>query len=122
MRALERPNCRSASFRGKLWQAVVVLDLDDFLALVDHGSAAWSEAGAQWTMDRSPDDGRNKHSAWVTIRHEDREGQLIVWDSGEAELEAGGPSEPLIQRHFDGLTSAVAPLADVVALVVRGPK
>ena len=100
------------------WKAVQMLDLDGFFALVDNSAAAWTEAGAQWTTNRTPDDGRNKHAAWVTIRHGDREGQLTVWDSGEAELEAGGLTEPLTQTHFDGLETAIIPLADLVGLVV----
>ena len=96
-----------------------VLNLDVFLALVADSSAEWAEVGARWTTHRSPDDGRDKHSAWVTIRHDDREGQLTVWDSGEAELETGGPTGPMTQTHFDGLDTAITPLAELVALVIR---
>ena len=67
-------------------QAVATLNLDPFLALVAGQSQAWVEAGASWNVERSPDHGRNKHSAWVTIEYLDRVGVLILWDSGEGEL------------------------------------
>lgn len=98
-----------------------MLNLDDFIALVASRSHSWVEAGATWRVDRSPDDGRNKHSAWVTVQQDDRDGVLIVWDSGETELEAGGSAAPLIQKHFDGLDAADAALDELVALVIRLP-
>jgi hypothetical protein len=104
-----------------LWQAGAVLNLDDFIALVASRSHSWVEAGATWSVERSPNDGRNKHGAWVTVQQSDREGVLIVWDSGEAELEAGGSAAPFIQRHFDGIDVADAALDELVALVIRVP-
>lgn len=98
---------------------LAALNLDGFVALVTTQSSSWIAAGATWTVNRSPDDGRNKHAAWVSIHHLDREGDLIVWDSGEAELLAGGPNVPLTQKHFEGLRVATAPLDELVALVIR---
>ena len=98
-----------------------MLNLDNFLALVSTQSSSWAAAGASWTVERSPEDGRNKHSAWVTIQHLDREGALILWDSGEGELEAGGANDTFIQKHFDDLEVANAPLDELVELVIRNP-
>lgn len=104
-----------------LWQAGAVLNLDDFIALVTSQSHSWVEVGATWRVDRSPDDGRNKHGAWVTLQQGDRDGVLIVWDSGEAELEVGESAVPFTQKHFDGLDTADSALDELVALVIRPP-
>ena len=96
-----------------------MLNLDDFIALITSRSQSWLEAGATWKVDRSPDDGRNKHAVWVTVQQSDREGVLIVWDSGEAELEAAGSSVPMFQKHFEGLDTAGVALDELAALVIR---
>jgi hypothetical protein len=96
-----------------------VFDLDEFVDMVLRASPSWRNAGAVWKLDRSPDDGRNKHSVWVTVEHVDRAGTLIVWDSGEAELEAGGATMQMVQKHFDGLQAADDALDELVAIVVR---
>jgi hypothetical protein len=103
------------------WQAGAVLNLDDFIALITSRSQSWVEAGATWKVDRSPDDGRNKHAVWVTIQQSDREGVLIVWDSGEAELEAAGSSAEIFQKHFEGLGTADVALDELAELVIRQP-
>jgi hypothetical protein len=63
------------------------------------------------------DDDRNKASGWVTILRGEREAELLVWDTGEAEYAAGGGGADLEQRHYD-LTSVVE-LAGVLGLVLE---
>jgi hypothetical protein len=38
-------------------------------------------------LQHSPDDGRSKSSAWLTVEVGNRAMQIAVWDSGEAELD-----------------------------------
>ena len=35
---------------------------------------------------RSPEDGRDKASMWIDLGSSERIGQIIVWESGEAEI------------------------------------
>jgi hypothetical protein len=44
------------------------------------------ERGIEATLERSPNDGRPKASAWLTLRRGPTEGEIVVWDSGECEL------------------------------------
>ncbi|MGW4943387.1 immunity protein TriTu family protein [Actinoplanes sp. NPDC004185] len=63
------------------------LDLDDFTTAVATRGLQWQAAGVQWQLHHGPT--RSKSSAWVdctTARHLAR---LIVWTSGEADLEVG---------------------------------
>jgi hypothetical protein len=46
-------------------------------------------------------------------------GTLIVWDSGEAELEAGSTTADIVQKHFEDLHAADDALDELVARVVR---
>ena len=96
-----------------------MLDLAEFCATVEAAATEWVAAGATWSLQRSPQDGRNKHAAWVTIEHGDLAGQLTVWDSGEAELEVGGPSELWRAEHFEDLEHAGGPLKELVSDVVH---
>nr|WP_229842930.1 hypothetical protein [Streptomyces tanashiensis] len=53
-------------------------------------------------MRRSPEDGRPKSSAWLTVETGDYLAMLIVWSSGEAELEYGNlDSGQTHQEHRD---------------------
>ena len=54
----------------------------------------------QLTFGRSEGD-RPKHSSWVNIRSSDREGELLVWDSGEAELNLSDGSGAVTREHHD---------------------
>lgn len=46
-------------------------------------------SGVTAELRRSPEDGRTKSSAWVTLEAGGRFAVFIVWSSGEAELEYG---------------------------------
>lgn len=59
--------------------------------------------GVTGEIQRSPDDGRPKSSAWMTVETDDYGAVLIVWDSGEAELECGGSTGNGIRREHRDL-------------------
>lgn len=60
------------------------------------------ECGVTAGLQRSPEDGRTKTSAWLTMETGDRFAVLIVWSSGEAELEYGNfDSGRMHQEHRD---------------------
>jgi hypothetical protein len=96
-----------------------VLDLGVFNALVSERSAEWTELGAAVSLHVSPVDGRPKAAAWVQIDIGERGGQLIVWDSGEGELEFLGAYGTAHLKHYDDLTDTSVRLAldDLNALI-----
>lgn len=118
-RQRQRRSAEVSALASHRCQDAGLLDLNGFVDLVSTRSPFWREAGAVWTLHRSPDDGHNKHSAWVTIEHLDRVGTLIVWDSGEAELEAGSTTADIVRKHFERLHAADDALDELVARVVR---
>jgi hypothetical protein len=74
-------------------------------------------------FERSPNDGRPKASAWLTMRRGPAEGEIVVWDNGECEL--WGPvreevipgTDPLAEhRQLDTDADLSAALARVVSL------
>ncbi|MFE3737617.1 hypothetical protein [Streptomyces sp. NPDC059134] len=53
-------------------------------------------------LQRSPEDGRSKSSAWLTVETGDHVALLTVWSSGEAELDYGSlDSGRTHQEHRD---------------------
>ncbi|MEV5678889.1 hypothetical protein AB0L68_27520 [Streptomyces sp. NPDC052164] len=69
-------------------------------------------------IQRSPDDGRPKTSASMTLENDDHGAVLIVWSSGEAELEyvnlASGQSR---QEHRD--LRAPGELLDAIGTILE---
>ncbi|AVT34285.1 hypothetical protein C6361_08410 [Plantactinospora sp. BC1] len=63
------------------------LDLDDFTTAVAARGAQWQAAGVQWQLHYGPT--CSKSSAWVECTTARHLAQLIVWTSGEADLEVG---------------------------------
>ncbi|MEU2615095.1 hypothetical protein ABZ570_26470 [Micromonospora sp. NPDC007271] len=61
------------------------LDLDDFAAAVDNHAPQLRSLGIQWQLHRGPT--YDKSAAWIDCTNGDLAGWLIVWTSGEAELE-----------------------------------
>jgi hypothetical protein len=58
--------------------------------------------GLSVSLSRSPDDGRNKSSLCLDIDSDVRLGQLLLWDSGEVELQiADVTSGEVVQEHFE---------------------
>jgi hypothetical protein len=54
-------------------------------------------------VQRSPEDGRTKTSIWVTLETDDQVAMLIVWSSGEAELECGDVATDRVRRQHRDL-------------------
>ncbi|PJE99442.1 hypothetical protein CUT44_04670 [Streptomyces carminius] len=62
--------------------------------------------GITGDVQRSPEDGRTKTSTWMTLETDDCVAVLIVWSSGEAELEYGDVATGQVRRqHRDLCTS-----------------
>ncbi len=61
------------------------VNLDDFAAAVDEHAERWESAGIRWQLHRGPT--RDKSAAWVDCTSDERLASLIVWTSGEAELD-----------------------------------
>jgi hypothetical protein len=96
------------------------LDLEYLAAAVTARATGWQEAGVQWQLHHGPN--RDKSSAWVDCITTDRLAQLIVWTSGEAELNIGDISTGAIAitnyqmsniaelaAGLDGITSHLTP-------------
>lgn len=73
----------------------------------------WASSLATWlgarevalTSGSSPADVLRR-SAWVNVRSGDREAELILWESGEAEFSSSDPNGGITQEHYelDGLS------------------
>ncbi|MDX6314121.1 MAG: hypothetical protein QOF44_3585 [Streptomyces sp.] len=58
--------------------------------------------GITGAVQQSPEDGRTKTSTWMTLETDDFVAVLIVWSSGEAELEYGDVATGQVrQQHRD---------------------
>lgn len=66
--------------------------------------AIFSASGVSVTFDRSPVDRANP-SCCLNVRSNDHEADLVVWESGEAELVVGKVGEEPRQLHFDDIKS-----------------
>ncbi|WP_331745304.1 hypothetical protein [Kitasatospora sp. NBC_01300] len=84
--------------------------------------------GVTGDIQRSPDDGRPKTSAWMTVETDGYAAVLIVWDSGEAELECGDwASGQIRQEHRDlrtpdELLDAIEDLLEWAQMESGGPR
>lgn len=74
-------------------------------------------------LERSPDDGRDKASAWLTVTRGETTGQITVWDGGECELwgpvreeEIPGTDPQAEHRQLDKDSDLSAALARLLAL------
>ncbi|MEU7799678.1 hypothetical protein AB0B10_10440 [Micromonospora arborensis] len=81
------------------------LDLDDFADAVTAHASRWNGAGVRWKLHRGPT--RDKSAAWIVCTTTDREAQLTVWTSGEAELDLAHLSAgTVISTHYEMSTTA----------------
>ncbi|MFI2350649.1 hypothetical protein ACH492_27130 [Streptomyces sp. NPDC019443] len=67
-------------------------------------------------VQRSPEDGRTKTSTWVTLETDDHVAVLIVWSSGEVELECGDVATGRVRRQHRGLRT-VEELLDAIETI-----
>ncbi|WP_197043358.1 hypothetical protein [Saccharothrix sp. NRRL B-16314] len=79
---------------------MIELDLAQFAAAVHAHAPRWERAGIRWQLTFGPE--RDKSAAWVDCETGDLAGQLVVWTSGEAELDAGNLATGVIdQVHYE---------------------
>lgn len=83
---------------------MIELDLAQFGAAVRAYAPRWEGAGIRWQLTFGPE--RDKSAAWVVCETGDLAGQLTVWTSGEAELDAGNLATGVIDPVHYELTSA----------------
>jgi len=78
-----------------------------------------SGLGVTGNVRRSPDDGRPKAFCGVSLRANAVEGELLLWDTGEAELNlmprGGTPSQDHLE--IGSVVELAGPLARVLATV-----
>ncbi len=79
----------------------VQVDLDVFAALVDQKRSFWEQNEIKVEFSRGPS--RLKSAAWVTCEGKSALAQLIVWDSGEADLSTASKDsvEMLLVEHYE---------------------
>ncbi|MGW3788392.1 hypothetical protein ACWD5Z_27690 [Micromonospora chokoriensis] len=76
------------------------LNLDDFADAVTARASQWNSAGVRWELHRGPT--RDKSAAWIVCATTDREAQLTVWTSGEAELDLAQISTAtVVSTHYE---------------------
>lgn len=61
--------------------------LDEFAQWIETHRASLTERGLRLSAGDSPEDGRTKRSMWLDVEGPQRLGRLLLWDTGEAELE-----------------------------------
>lgn len=61
--------------------------LDEFAQWIETHRASLTERGLLLASGASPEDGRTKRSRWLDLEGSRRLGRLVLWDTGEAELE-----------------------------------
>ncbi|WP_018255804.1 hypothetical protein [Salinispora mooreana] len=98
------------------------LDLDDFAATVDARAPQLHNIGVQWQLHRGPT--YDKSAAWIDCINGDLVGWLIVWTSGEAELETADLTTGSVDSthyEFSALNDLTTCLDDLVRrLTPRG--
>jgi len=80
--------------------------LDALRAWFDVHKASLADDGYQVEFTESPPD-RGKLSAAVTITSADRIGQLVMWDTGEAELSMGDVASATVTEEHREITSEI---------------
>ncbi|NIL44135.1 hypothetical protein HCB17_25745 [Salinispora arenicola] len=91
------------------------LDLDDFAATVDARAPQLHNIGIQWQLHRGPT--YNKSAAWIDCTNADLAGWLIVWTSGEAELETANLTTGSVDSthyEFSALNDLTTCLDDLI--------
>lgn len=67
---------------------------------VQQQSETWQRISIDWTVTYGPT--RDKSAAWVSCSAPGRQGSLIVWTSGEVELDVGDVATGDVEsKHFD---------------------
>ena len=91
--------------------------LDELAGWIEAHRESMTARGLVLASGASPLDGRDKRSVWLDVESAEHLGRLIVWDSGEAELElADVPSGGISAQHRSIKTRA--DLDQALALLV----
>jgi hypothetical protein len=80
--------------------------LDELQEWFTGHKATLADSGYKVEFTESPAD-RDKQSASLTITSPRRIGQLVVWDTGEAELSMGGVDSGTITEEHREITSVI---------------
>ncbi|GAA3865518.1 hypothetical protein GCM10022243_34570 [Saccharothrix violaceirubra] len=79
---------------------MIRFDLAEFAAAVHRCAPRWERAGIRWTLTFGPE--YDKPAAWVDCETGDSTGHLIVWTSGEAELDTADLTTGIVHpTHYD---------------------
>lgn len=92
------------------------IDIGELVAMMRERADAATADGLSATVDRSPNDGRPKHAAWVRFSSAAGESEVTIWGSGEAEV-AIALGDEVTQTHLDLLTLSEA--EDIVVEALR---
>jgi hypothetical protein len=97
--------------------------LDELSGWIEAHRESMTARGLVLAPGASPLDGRDKRSVWLDVESEEHLGRLIVWDTGEAELEladvpTGGINAQ--HRHIETRADLDQTLALLVAWVDPG--
>jgi hypothetical protein len=77
------------------------MNLIESLLMWASSLSPWLEGqGVELASGSSPTD-VPRRSAWVNLRRGDREAELILWQSGEAEFSAFDPNDGVTQQHYE---------------------
>ncbi|HEY4454374.1 MAG TPA: hypothetical protein VGN81_08690 [Pseudonocardiaceae bacterium] len=79
-------------------------DLAQFVAAVRAYAPIWERAGITWRLTLGPV--RDKSAAWIDCEIGDVADRLIIWTSGEAELDVGDTATGVASTHYDLSSSA----------------
>jgi hypothetical protein len=80
--------------------------LDQLRTWFADNNLALTASGYQLELTESPSD-RNKQSVSVMIASDRRIAQLVVWDTGEAELSMGDVSSGNVEEEHREITSSI---------------
>jgi hypothetical protein len=80
--------------------------LDDLRSWFEAHQNSLAADGYQVEFTESPAD-RDKLSAWVTITSARRIGQLVIWDTGEAELSMADVASARVAEEHREITSEI---------------
>jgi hypothetical protein len=85
---------------------VLKVNLIAFVLIWAESLQAWlGQQGILLNFGQSPAD-RPKRSCWINLRRGEQESELLLWESGEAELSSSSPSAGISQEHYELLELA----------------
>jgi hypothetical protein len=80
---------------------VFEMNLIEALLMWAHSLEGWFSLHDVIMRSGNSSDNVMRRSAWVNIRCGDKEAELILWESGEAEFGSSGGREGVTEEHYD---------------------